>query len=264
MTTDKTDIEQGSPDRFGHSWGIFNEMLPIHEEQFVRWTTGVSKDYWKGKKILDVGCGIGRNSYWPMTYGASSALCIDVDERTLSAARKNLAKYEAAKVEFKSIYELENIDEFDVSFSIGVIHHLEKPDKALKKMYQATKPEGLTVIWLYGYENNEWIVKYFNPLRKLLFSRMPLSLVYLMSLPLTSILWLVLRAGLGKIEYFKLLRKFSFKHVRAIVYDQMIPVIAHYYKKDDAIQLLVDAGYEEVECHWVNQMSWTVIGRKPK
>lgn len=263
MTTQKTDIKQGSPERFGHSWKIFNEILPIHEEQFKRWSEGVSRNDWKDKHILDVGCGIGRNCYWAMRYGAKSALCIDVDERTLLAAEKNLSNYPAAKIQYKSIYELDLIDEFDICFSIGVIHHLENPQLALKKILDATKPGGRAFIWIYGYENNEWVVKYFNPLRKFLFSRLPLPLVYALSLPLTTLLWMILRLGLGKIEYFKLLRQFSFRHIRAIVYDQMLPKIAHYYTKQQAKNLLNDAGFKDVEIHWVNQMSWAVIGDKP-
>lgn len=262
MTIKKTDIHQGSPERFGHSWQKFNEILPIHEEQFKRWSIGFTETNWKDKEFLDVGCGIGRNSYWAMSYGAKSALCIDVDERTLSAAKKNLAPYPTADVQFKSIYELDKPEQFDICFSVGVIHHLENPQLALKKMFAAAKPGGRVFIWLYGYENNEWIVNYFNPLRKFLFSRLPLPLVYALSLPLTAILWLTLRLGLGKTEYFKLLRQFSFRHIRAIVYDQMIPKIAHYYKKEQAIKLLEEAGFENVEIHWVNQMSWTVIGNK--
>jgi len=131
-------------------------------------------------------------------------------------------------------------------------------------MIDAVKPGGLVFIWIYGYENNDWIVKYFNPLRNLLFCRLPLPLVYTLSLPLTAILWLILRFGLGKIEYFKFLRQFSFRHIRAIVYDQMIPKIANYYKKDEAFNLLNDAGLKDVKIRWVNQMSWTVMGYKAK
>ena len=264
MTTKKIDIHTGSPERFGHSWQIFNEILPIHEEQFKRWTTGISHHDWQDKSFLDVGCGIGRNSYWAMGYNAKSALCIDVDERTLAAAEQNLSNYPAADIQFKSIYELDIKNQFDICFSIGVIHHLENPQLAVKKMIDAAKPGGRILIWVYGYENNEWIVKYFNPLRNLLFSRLPLALVYTLSLPLTAILWLILRLGLGKIEYFKLLRQFSFRHIRAIVYDQMLPKIAHYYTKSEAFDLLAKTKLEEIEIHWVNQMSWTIIGKKTK
>ena len=43
----------------------------------------------------------------------------------------------------------------------------------------------------------------------------------------------------------------------------MIPKIAKYYRKDEALQLLRDAGLTNVRSSWVNEMSWTVIGDKP-
>jgi SAM-dependent methyltransferase len=254
----------GSPERFGHSWNIFSEILPVHEEQFLRWTSGFDKADWAGKRFLDVGCGIGRNSWWPLTYGAASCLSIDVDERTLAAARTNLARYENAIVENRSAYAIDESNLFDIAFSIGVIHHLDDPLAAVRQMQQAVRPGGTVLLWLYGYENNEWLVRFFDPARRFLFSKMPLSLVYFLSLPATALLWLLLKARFGRTEYMRLIRTFSFRHLRAIVYDHMIPRIAKYYKEHEAVELLQQAGLENVRAHWVNEMSWTVIGVKPR
>ena len=130
-------------------------------------------------------------------------------------------------------------------------------------MFKAVKPGGKLLVWLYGYENNEWLVRYFNPARKFLFSKMPLPLVYGLSLPATALLWLWLKLDFGSTQYMKMIRSFSFRHLRAIVYDHMIPVIALYYTRDEAIQLLQESGLQDVKAHWVNEMSWTVIGTKP-
>lgn len=254
----------GSPERFGHSWNIFSEILPVHEEQFLRWTSGFDKADWAGKRFLDVGCGIGRNSWWPLTYGAASCLSIDVDERTLGAAKTNLASYENAIVENRSAYAINESDLFDIAFSIGVIHHLDDPLAAVRQMRQAVRPGGTVLLWLYGYENNEWLVRFFDPARRFLFSKMPLSLVYFLSLPATALLWLLLQLRVGRTEYMRLIRTFSFRHLRAIVYDHMIPRIAKYYKEHEAVELLQEAGLENVRAHWVNEMSWTVIGSKPR
>ncbi len=43
----------------------------------------------------------------------------------------------------------------------------------------------------------------------------------------------------------------------------MIPKIATYYREGEAIELLQEAGLTNVRAHWVNEMSWTVIGEKP-
>ena len=261
--SDASREQLGSPERFGHSWDIFSEILPVHEEQFLRWTTGLEKENWSGKQFLDVGCGIGRNSYWPLTYGAAGCLSIDIDERTLAAARSNLSGFANAKVENRSAYEINESDRFDIAFSIGVIHHLDDQPAAVRQMVNAVKPGGRVLVWLYGYENNEWLVRFFDPLRRALFSRLPLALVYALSLPATALLWLLLRLGLGRTEYMRLIRTFSFRHLRAIVYDHMIPKIATYYRQDEARELLEDAGLDDVQVHWVNEMSWTVVGAKP-
>lgn len=260
--TSTPDIKLGSPDRFGYSWNIFNEILPIHEEQFYRWTKPIPKNWWLNKSFLDVGCGIGRNSYWSMKLGASNGVSIDVDERSLSAARINLAPYPEVKIENRSAYSIEEKNAFDISFSIGVIHHLEFPDLAINEMVASTKPGGIVLVWLYGKENNEWIIYFFNPLRKILFSHAPLWLVFKLSGILTVVLWIALRLGLSHIEYFRLIRKFSFRHLRAIVFDQMIPKIATHYSKIEAIELLERAGLKNVVAEWVNEMSWSVTGQK--
>jgi SAM-dependent methyltransferase len=257
-------VRGGSPERFGYSWDRYAEILPEHEEQFLRWTAPLNPRDWRGKRFLDGGCGIGRNSYWPMIYGAKGGVAIDVDERTLARAKANLADFPSLEVRRQSIYEISEEDAFDIVFSIGVVHHLEFPDAAVARLVRAAKPGGKVIVWLYGRENNRWIVFFADPIRKTLFSRLPLGVVHTLSWPITAALWILLRVGLRRIEYFRLIRKFSFDHLRAIVFDHMIPKIALYYTREDAIALLADAGLTNVGATWVNEMSWSVAGRKPR
>jgi SAM-dependent methyltransferase len=257
-------IEGGSPERFGFSWDTYAELLGAHEEQFLRWTAPLKPADWQQKSFLDAGCGMGRNSVWPLRYGAAHGVSIDVDERTLARARQTLAPFPNAQVRQTSIYEIPDHSRFDIVFSIGVVHHLTDPDRAVARMAQAAKPGGLVLVWLYGRENNGWIVWLFNPFRQLLFSRLPLSWVHALSAPLTALLWIALRAGAARTPYLQLIRGFSLRHLRAIVFDHMIPRVARYYRRVDAIALLERAGLQHVEAVWTNKMSWTVTGRKPR
>jgi SAM-dependent methyltransferase len=257
------DVARGSPERFGFEWGEYAEMRPEYEEQFRRWTAPLVPNDWHGKRFLDVGCGMGRNSYWPASYGASGGIAIDVDQRSLASARKTLGRFEHIRVEHRSAYEIQLENEVDIAFSIGVIHHLEHPEKALEGMVHAVKPGGRVLIWVYGLENNEWIVRFLDPLRKAMFSRLPIGLVHHLSIYPSAILWLMLRLGIGRIAYFKLLRSFTFRHLRSIVFDQMLPKIAHYWPRETVERLLRDRGLIDVTITWVNQMSWTAIGIKP-
>jgi hypothetical protein len=69
------------PDRFGYEWSTYVELLPIHEQQFAQWSTPLGREDWAGDSFLDVGCGMGRNSYWPLKYGAELGVAIDADDR---------------------------------------------------------------------------------------------------------------------------------------------------------------------------------------
>jgi SAM-dependent methyltransferase len=258
-----TPITSGSPERFGYEWGEYAEMRPEYEEQFRRWSVPLEPKDWQGKSFLDVGCGMGRNSYWPASYGASEGLAIDVDPRSLASARRTLSKFATVRVDERSAYEIAERDRFDIAFSIGVIHHLEHPEQALAGMVQAVKPGGRVLIWVYGLENNRWLVSFLDPLRKALFSRMPIGLVHHLSVYPTALLWLGLRLGIGRIAYFNLLRGFTFRHLRSIVFDQMLPKIANYWPRETVERLLRERGLQNVETRWVNEMSWAAIGTKP-
>jgi SAM-dependent methyltransferase len=256
-------LAAGSPERFGYEWHNYAELRPEYEEQFRRWTALLQPDDWRGRRFLDVGCGMGRNSYWPMSYGAAGGLAIDVDERSLAAARRTLAPFPSVRVEMRSAYDIGCRDEFDLVYAIGVIHHLQEPERALAQMVTAAKPGGRVLVWVYGLENNRWIVALLDPLRKALFARLPVGLVHHMALYPAAILWLLLRLGAGRIAYFRMLRQFTFRHLRAIVFDQMLPKIAHYWPRATVERMLKQQSLLDVRLTWVNEMSWCAMGTKP-
>jgi len=102
-----------------------------------------------------------------------------------------------------------------------------------------------------------------DPLRRALFSRLPIALVHHLSLYPAVILWLGLRLGLRPSKYFNLLARFDFAHLRSIVFDQMLPRIAHYWPRERVAELMTEAGLEDVRIAPVNEMSWSAIGTRP-
>lgn len=263
MPDQVSDDLKGSPDRFGYEWNAYAAILPEHEEQFRRWTEPLSPDDWRDKDFLDVGCGMGRNSYWPLKYGAAGGVAVDIEERSLESARRNLQSFPTMRVMRASVYDLPFEDRFDLAFSIGVIHHLEHPERALENMARSVKPGGRVLIWVYGRENNRWLVSVLHPLRRIFLSRFPIGLTHHLSLYPATLVWVLLKLGMRPIEYFRLLAKFDFLHVRAIVFDQMLPRIAHYWPRETVAGMMAAAGLEDIRLSWVNQMSWSAIGTRP-
>ncbi len=257
-------VRAGSPDRFGYSWSIFREILPEHREQFLAWSSALAREAWRGAFFLDAGCGIGRNSYWAMAESAAGGVAIDVDERSVEIARKNLQSRPSVEVRQHSIYEPVAHDAFDIVFSIGVIQHLAEPEQALGALTRSAKPGGDVLIWVYGAENMSWLIRFFDPVRRTLFSRLPPWLTYHLSLYPTVALWLFLKMWPVRLQYLRMISRFSFAHLRVIVFDQMIPRIANYWTRAQVERLLVDAGLEQIRLVWVNEMSWSAAGRKPR
>ena len=84
-------LKAGSPERFGYEWHTYSELRQEYEDQFRRWTAPLDSSEWRDRTFLDVGCGMGRNSYWPMTWGARGGVAIDVDDASLASARQTLS-----------------------------------------------------------------------------------------------------------------------------------------------------------------------------
>jgi len=249
-------------ERFAYEWDKYDKLNKDYEEQFLKWIAPFGPKDFCNKVILDAGCGMGRNSFWALKYKAKQIIAFDCEEKTVKAAQKNLANFENVKVVYKSIYEIDWLNEFDFAFSIGVIHHLENPKQAILNLVKAVKPGGLVLIWVYGYEGNEWLVKYINPIRKHITSKLPLGLLHMLTYFLSLPLWLYLKIIPQNKPYFKQIKAFKFWHLHSIAFDQLLPKIANYYKKDEALALLKDVDLKNIGINPCNNNSWTVYGYK--
>jgi SAM-dependent methyltransferase len=256
----------GSAERFGYQWQRYHQLHATQEEQFRRWLPFLTAADWRGLRFVDAGCGMGRNSVWPMRDGAAGGLACDVDERTLGAARRTLDGFPGLELRRLSIYDLPGagIEPVDVAFSIGVIHHLEDPEAAVRALAAVTRPGGRVCIWVYGFEGNEWIERWVSPLRRRVLCRLPMPALHLLSAPLATGVWLVTRSPGQRSAYLTLLRQLGYGQIRNIVLDQLLPRIARYYRRDQVEALLAQAGLVELELRQVNGNSWAASGRRPR
>jgi ubiquinone/menaquinone biosynthesis C-methylase UbiE len=252
-----------SSERFGYAWNKYNKIEAVHEEQFKNWIDPIGPDFFVGKEFLDVGCGMGRNSFWALRWGAKSCTAIDLDDRSLNRTRENLTDFKNKNVLKLSANDITWNNRFDIAFSIGVIHHLSNPQKVLDNMYRSLKSDGTMIVWVYSQEGNEWIKRYVNPLRIRIFSRLPLWIVHVVSSILVIPLYILAKSRMSKNKYLIQLSNFNLQHIRSIVFDQLIPSIANYWSRDEVKSLFSKYIFKSIVIkNPPNGQGWTIIGKK--
>lgn len=249
---------QGSPDRFGYEWTNYSTILPEHKGQLERWLGSTGLASMEGKRVMDVGCGMGRNPYWMLEAGAKELVAIDADDGSLAAARRNLEKFPNAIVEKLSVYELtpEKVGTFDVVTCIGVLHHLAEPDDALDRMWSCVAPGGSLELWCYAKEGNELLLPVIE-LFRIVGSKSPISVTHGIAKGITLAAWPVLKLAPWRTDYYRRLGSLSFKNVESIIFDQMLPHIAHYWTRTDMEKLVQPLG-GDATIELVQGNSWHV------
>ena len=253
-------MSRDSIDRFGFEMAAVTRVSRLHEWQFTRWIGPLTPADFRGKRVLDAGCGMGRNSYFALQYGASQVVAFDCDERTVATARATLADFPNAQVEFRNTYDIDYSDEFDLAMCIGVIEHLEHPEQAIDRLVRSLAPGGTLVVWVYG-NDYKIALALVNTLR-IVTSRLPppvlWRLSYLFSIPVYG----ALKVTGGRSDYFRQLAASDLRHVHAIVFDQLLPVISRYYDRGSALKLIDRPDLTDTAIHHTNGNSWTLVAIK--
>lgn len=110
----------------------------------------VGFDQWKGKKVLEVGCGLGTDLL-QFARGGAEVYAVDLTERAAALACKRLGLYGLKGS--VSISDSENLpfqtDSFDLVYSWGVIHHTPNTEAAAREIMRVCKPGGHVLVMLY-------------------------------------------------------------------------------------------------------------------
>lgn len=94
---------------------------------------------WKGKRVLEIGCGIGTDT---ISFARAGALvtAVDLSEKSLALAQKRAKVFglsDRIRFHLANAEELSTVvpvQEFDLVYSFGVIHHTPRPRVALTEI----------------------------------------------------------------------------------------------------------------------------------
>lgn len=227
----------------------------------------LSMEELKGARVADIGSGTGRIVNMLLDGGANHVVAVE-PSAAYSVLRENTASRQDSITYINNRGESLPPDaDLDLVVSMGVIHHIPDPDPVLAAAFQALKPGGRILLWLYGFEGNENYLRLIEPLRsitKRLPHRILQGICALMNLILDAYIFLCRFLPLPMRQYMRNVLARLPRSVRGLtIYDQLNPAYAKYYRREEAEALLQRAGFEDVRVYHRHGYSWTVSGRKP-
>ncbi len=260
-------------ENFGWQWNKFTQEDSRYEEQLLGWLQPVEPAYFKDKIVVEGGCGKGRHTLLADKWGAKEIVGIDLSSAVESAFDATQNK-ENCHIIQADIFNLPLKKAFDFAFSVGVLHHTPDPEGAFLSLASKVKEGGAISAWIYGRENNDWIVNFVNPVREKITSRMSQPALYhvskLPTLPLFMASKLVYRPmnsasksvadKLFYNEYINHLASFGWREQHNIVFDHLVAPTAFYISRSEFENWWTKLGISNAKITWHNENSWCGFG----
>jgi SAM-dependent methyltransferase/uncharacterized protein YbaR (Trm112 family) len=259
---------------FGYEWSRFPEMYQQWEQNFLEYMSPHTPDFFRGKRVLDAGCGAGRHANYAAKNGAEIwAVDIGPAVEVAKANNRSLNNVRVAQADVHHPpFEPES---FDMAYSIGVLHHLPDPESAFRSLLRYVKPGGWIHIYLYWMPENQPVKRALLSLvtaARRVTTRIPHRLLYGLSFPAAAIafagfVWpyrLLLAAGLTEVAErlpMKQYAKYPFRVCVNDQFDRLSAPIEFRYTRAEVEGWMRRAGLEATVVR--PNYGWCATGRKP-
>jgi SAM-dependent methyltransferase len=159
--------------------------------------------------------------------------------------------------------------QFDVVYSIGVLHHTDFPDASFKNIAKHCKPGGRVIVWVYSAEGNALNRWFVEPLKVAIVHKMPRKAVLLLAKVLTALvyipvysLYLLPLRFLPYYEYFENWRKLSFERNVLNVFDKLNAPQTWFITGERVQEWFSDREFTDVSITPYKGVSWRGSGTK--
>ncbi len=249
---------------FGWEWLRYPGSRAIDEPTFLE-ETMLGRDEFKGRLVLDAGCGMGRYSAVARSFGAE-VVAADMSDSLIRVAERAENDPLLHPVECDLLRPPFKRGIFDLAYSQGVLHHTADTQAAFFAVAALVKPGGKLSVWLYGkagkyaeFANNpvrpgrEWIVRHrrlawwivairhlFSDCIRLLTTRLPVPFVYALCYPLTVL------GMVPGIKYLTFSLDPDFQARLIENFDWISPPYQWHHTKEELQQWFWDAGFTTI------------------
>ena len=253
--------------RFAEEWTRWSDLRDYYDREFLDWIAPLTPADFSGQVVFEGGCGKGRHTALVASYGAKAVVSIDLGESAF-VAFAHTRHLPNAHVVIGDLMRPPVQPQFDLAFSVGVLHHLPDPAAAFASLAGQVRDGGRVAFWVYGQEGNEWITRYIDPVRTALTSKLPAGVLRVLCVPPSFALWAVIKLfyrpradGSGPRhlpygDYFAAMHDYPFDEVHANVFDQLVTPVAFYLREED-VRAWFHSGFRDTLLRSHRGYSWT-------
>lgn len=124
----------------------FRAEAPDNACRFTR----LPPEWFPGKKVIDVGCGLGRYS-WALCRLGADVLSLDQSDHGLKRTAEACSEFPGHRVsKIDLLKPLRLTDRADLVWCFGVLHHTGDTYRAFKHVVPLVKPGGYLYVMIYG------------------------------------------------------------------------------------------------------------------
>ena len=109
---------------------------------------------WKGKKVLEIGCGLGTDTINFARAGAE-VTAVDLSDKSLGLARDRAKVFGLENIKFihansEELSKYVPVEKYDLIYSFGVLHHTPHPERAFAEIQKYMGPESELRLMVYN------------------------------------------------------------------------------------------------------------------
>lgn len=259
---------------FGDEWQRFPDLVNVHEQIFRWYFEDFAPAQWRGLRVLDAGCGMGR---WLHFAQRSGARIVGMD---ISAAVDVAARREGDSADFVQAdlrYPPFSNGAFDLVYCLGVLHHLEQPLEGVRALARLVRPGGELRFYVYRTFEDEplWKRALFRGVTALrsLTTRLPYPAVHFVAFSISVVATILflwprktlrrwrlgdrLSIGLPLVHYVDV----PFSMLVAEQFDRLVAPLERRFRRQDVEEWVREIGFRDIAV--LSGLGWRVAARRP-